>query len=409
MKTKSEEKVVQRQRLVTAKPQTVRHLNRAAVLDLIRQHQPLSRADLARHSGIHRSNVSIIVEDLLKRGLLREERAKSGARGRTPTLISLERGSVGVLGVNLRILRTTVSLSSLDGHIESSYTFDTPKTPTAFVDALHEAYKTVTQAFDMSGRLRSVRQMVVSLPGIVNRTPSGGTTIWTPGLPKYSGFNLEALILQRIGIPCLITNNAGLAATAVLRSGEKQDENVNDFVLLVIGDVGVGAGVVIQHHLYSGFDAAYAGEVGHTVINPRGPLCNCGRRGCLQLYICDTATWKRYNPRLEYSAARFAEFLEEVNAGSTRALAAVNQTTEYLSLGISNVALTLNPEKILLAGEMMKIWPVLEKKLKSVFFLPHHHALIQPVDSPVDVLFLKGAIERAIDMVLLDSSSHAPK
>jgi glucokinase len=217
------------------------------------------------------------------------------------------------------------------------------------------------------------------------------------------------MIQQRIGIPCLITNNAGLAAMAVLRSGEKQNENVNDFVLLVIGDVGVGAGVVIQHHLYSGFDAAYAGEVGHTVINPRGPLCNCGRRGCLQLYICDTATWKRYNPRLGYSPARFAKFLEEVNAGSTRALAAVNQTTEYLSLGISNIALTLNPEKILLAGEMMKIWSVLEKKLKSAFFLPHHHALIQRVDSPVDVLFLKGAIERALDMVLLDSSSRTPK
>jgi predicted NBD/HSP70 family sugar kinase len=184
---------------------------------------------------------------------------------------------------------------------------------------------------------------------------------------------------------------------------------VNDFVLLVIGDVGVGSGVVIQHNLYSGFDAAYAGEVGHTVIDPKGPLCNCGRRGCLQLYICDSATWKRYNPCVEYSSARFAEFLDEVNAGSAKALAAVNQMAEYLSLGISNIALTLNPEKILLSGAMMKIWPVLEKELKSAFFLPHHHALIQRVDSPVDELFLKGAIERALDVVLLDSSSPTPR
>ena len=74
------------------------------------------------------------------------------------------------------------------------------------------------------------------------------------------------MIEKRIGIPCLMANNAGLAAMAVLRSGEKENESVNDFVLLVIGDVGVGSGVVIHHNLYSGYDAAYAGEVGHTVI-----------------------------------------------------------------------------------------------------------------------------------------------
>jgi predicted NBD/HSP70 family sugar kinase len=395
--------------LVTAKPQTVRHLNRAAVLDLIRQHQPLSRADLARYTGIHRSNISIIVDDLRNRGLLREERAKNGARGRTPTLISLERGSFGVLGVSLRSQRTTVALASLDGHVESSYTFETPKMPEKFVDELQEAYKTVTERFDAPATRRSVNQMVVSLPGIVNRMSDGVVTIWTPALPKYSGSSLEAMIEKRIGIPCLMANNAGLAAMAVLRSGEKENESVNDFVLLVIGDVGVGSGVVIHHNLYSGYDAAYAGEVGHTVIDPKGPLCNCGQRGCLQLYICDSATWKRYNPRAEFSATRFDEFLDAVNAGSPKALAAVSETVKYLSLGISNLALTLNPERIMLAGSITRIWPVLEKKLKSAFFLPHHHARIQGIESPIDSLFLKGAIERALDAVLLESSSGAHK
>jgi N-acetylglucosamine repressor len=409
MKSKSASEMRPNGRVVTAKPQTVRHLNRAAVLDLIRQHQPLSRADLARHTGIHRSNISIIVEDLQQRGLLREERAKNGGRGRIPTLISLERGSFGVLGVNLRSLRTTVSLASLDGHVESSYTFETPKTPEAFVDRLQEACEAVTHSFDTPSGPRSVSQMVISLPGIVNKVPGGHATIWTPALPKYSGTNLEVMIQKKTGIPCLMANNAGLAAMAVLRSGEKRNEQMNDFVLLVIGDVGVGSGVVIHHDLYSGFDAAYAGEVGHTVVDPKGPPCNCGRRGCLQLYVCDSATWKRYNPRAEYTAARFEEFLNEVNAGSPKALAAVNEMAEYLSLGISNIALTLNPEKILVAGAITKIWPVLEKKLKSAFFLPHHHALIRRVDAPVESLFLKGAIERALDVVLLNSSSPRVK
>jgi predicted NBD/HSP70 family sugar kinase len=405
MKSKSASTMRPQHRMVTAKPQTVRHLNRATVLDLIRKHQPLSRADLARYTGIHRSNISIIVEDLQSRGLLREERAKNGRRGRIPTFISLERGSFGVLGVNLRSLRTTVALASLDRHVESSSTFETPKTPEEFVVLLQEACESVTQSFDTPARVRPVSQMVVSLPGIVNRVPKG-PTIWTPALPKYSGSNLEALIKERTGIPCLLANNAGLAAMAVMRSGEKQNEDMNDFVLLVIGDAGVGSGVVIQQNLYSGFDAAYAGEVGHTVIDPNGPSCNCGRRGCLQLYICDNATWKRYSPSVEFSAARFEAFLDEVNAGSAKALAVVSEMAKYLSLGISNIVLTLNPEKILMAGAITKIWPVLERKLKSAFFLPHHHALIQCVESPIEALFLKGAIERALDMMLLDSNSR---
>ena len=63
----------------------------------------------------------------------------------------------------------------------------------------------------------------------------------------------------------------------------------------------------------------------------------------------------------------------------------------------------------MLAGSITKIWPVLEKKLKSAFFLPHHHARIQGIESPIDSLFLKGAIERALDAVLLESSSGAHK
>ncbi len=398
------------QNVITAKPQTVRHVNRAAVLELIRKHQPLSRADLARLTGIHRSNISIIVEELQKKGLLREERAKGRARGRTPTLISLDRGSVFVLGVNLRRTRTTMALASLDGHVEASYSFETPDTPQGFVQALVDGYRTVTRdVADLKAPARSVSQMVVSIPGILDETSDGKSTIWTPGLEKYSGADLASMLRKQLGVPCLLANNAGIGAMAALHAAEERGAEAKDFVFLVIGDVGVGSGVVIHRSLYSGYDAAYAGEVGHTVIDPRGPLCNCGRRGCWQLYICDTATWKRYNRKLEFTPARFAGFLEAVKQGSPKALAAIKEMAEYLGLGISNIALTLNPERILLAGTVTAVWPVLQKELKSVYFLPHHHALIQPIDVPADSLFLKGAIERAIDMVLSASNSRGLK
>ena len=394
-------------KMVSAKPQTIRRLNRAAVLELIRQHQPLSRADLARHTGIHRSNISLVVEGLRATGLLREERAKGAGRGRVPTLISLNRASPAVLGISVRLQRTTVALAALDAHVESTYTFVTPKTPEEFVDCLEDAVRMVVHNLDEpKATARTVSQIVVSVPGIVDRRPGNQSILWTPGLPAYSGCNLGAMIEKRLAIPCVVANNAGLGAVAALRSVGSKQEDVSDFIFLVVGDFGVGSGVIIHRSLYSGYDAAYAGEVGHTVIDPNGPLCSCGRRGCWQLYICDSATWKRYKPRVDFTAARFEGFLADVNAGVPKALAAIGPTAEYLGMGISNIALTLNPERIVLAGAITRVWPVLEKALKSTFFLPYHQALIQPTSSPLDSLFLKGAIDGAVDILLSNAAGR---
>ncbi len=398
------------QKIVSAKPQTVRHLNRSTVLDLIRQHQPISRANLARLAGIHRSNISIIVEDLQKRGLLREQRSQESRRGRTPTLISLNRGGQRVVAVNLRRARTTVALVSLDRHIDSTYSFPTPDTPSVFMNELEAAVKAVSASTYIGTQATPrIAQMVVSIPGILDKAGEKESTIWTPGLAAYSGVPLASTLEQRFGYPCLLANNAGLGAIAALREAEDRGESVKDFVFLVIGDVGVGSGVVLHHHLYSGYDAAYAGEVGHTVVDARGPACNCGRRGCWQLYICDKATWGRYNRKDAFTAERFEDFLDQVNAGSPKALKALQETAAHLSLGISNIALMLNPEKIMIAGALTRVWPILQQELKSVFFLPHHHAMIQPVDLPVDTLFLHGAIEQGIDLVLSRSNQIAVK
>jgi predicted NBD/HSP70 family sugar kinase len=387
--------------VVSAKPQTVRQLNRATVLELIRQYQPVSRASLARYAGIHRSNIAIIVSDLQKEGLLREERCKQTMRGRTPTLISLDRGSVSVLAVNLRRARSTVALVSLDGHVESTYSFQTPEWPDAFVEELVTAVASMTSELGVSKTPSSqIAQMVVSIPGILDLKTTKRCTIWTPGLENYSGTNLAKALREKLGVPCLLANNASLGAIAVLRAAEAKKKQVEDFVLLMIGDIGVGSGVVIQRKLYSGYNETYAGEVGHMVIDPKGPQCGCGRRGCWQLYICDRATWARYNRKVEYTAARFEEFLSAVEANSPKALSALRETAAYLSLGISNIALTLNPEKIVLGGALARVWPFLQKELKSAFFLPHHHAMIEAIDVPVDALFMKGAVQRAIDLIL---------
>lgn len=390
---------------VTATPQTVRHLNRAVVLDLIRQHQPLSRAELARLSGIHRSNISNIVDDLTRKGLLREERAKNFGRGRTPDLISMDRGAFRVMAVSLLRARTTVAIATLAGNIENSFTFVTPDTPQQFAAAVEGAYRTLIQNISlMDAKSSPIKQVVISSPGILNRERHGKTTMTATDLPAYAHIDLAELVGKKLNLPTMIANNAGLAAMSLINSRDYSSDPLHDFVLLVIGEFGVGSGLVIQRSLYSGYDAAYAGEVGHTVVDPHGPPCSCGRSGCLQQYICDEATWKRYKPDLPFSPLNFEAFLDAVLAGSAKARAALRPTLEYLSLGISNIALMINPERIILAGSLMRIWPLLQKELGLTIFPLHHHTLVQPTKVPVDVLYLRGAVERALHQVLTESN-----
>lgn len=388
---------------VTATPQTVRRLNRAVVLDLIRKNQPLSRADLARISGINPSNISSIVEDLIRKDLLCEERAKDFGRGRTPDLLSLDRGAFRVMAISLLRARTTVAIATLAGNIENSFTFATPDTPEQFAFAVESAYRTLIQSLSSKETSSSaVKQVVISSPGILSRHRNGKTTMIAPDLPRYSDVDLVVILNRKLKLPVMIANNAGLAAMSLIYSREYAKDPLRDFVLLVVGESGVGAGVVIQRHLYSGYDAAYAGEVGHTVIESQGRPCSCGRSGCLQQYICDVATWRRYKPKVPFSPQKFEGFLDDVLAGSAKARAALRPTIEYLSLGISNITLMLNPERIILAGSLMRLWPAIQEELGAAAFPRQRHTLLQATQLPVDLLYLRGAVERALQSALTE-------
>lgn len=198
---------------VTATPQTVRQLNRAVVLDLIRKNQPLSRADLARISGINPSNISSIVEDLIQKDLLREERAKDFGRGRAPDLLSLDRGAFRVMAISLLRARTTVAIATLAGNIENSFTFATPDTPEEFAFAVENAYRTLIQNLS-SNEVSSgpIKQVVVSSPGILSRHRNGKITMIASDLPRYSDIDLVAILSKKLKLPVTIANNAGLAA-----------------------------------------------------------------------------------------------------------------------------------------------------------------------------------------------------
>ena len=373
----------------TATPQTIRHVNRSILLNLIRLRQPVSRAELSRITGMHRSNTSVIVEDLIAEGLLREERAKPVGRGRVPFFLYVSEDSVYVLGVNLRVSETTIALGQLNGKIEKFTSFDTPKDPELFVQMLDREIRRLLMTVRPSLR-KSVRNLIVSVPGHIHSKTQGD--VWIPALPTYSGFSLRAAIEDKTGIPTDVMNNASLGALAEMWLEEMQHINLKDFIFLLIGDVGTGSGLIFHHQLYLGHDLTFAGEFGHMVIDPAGPKCACGKKGCWQMYVCDRATWERYQPAKQFTPAGFQQFLQSAKDREPRAIAALRETAKYLALGISNISQALNPEVVIFGGEITKLWEILEPEIAKHLSKLNTSTAIRPAKDSMDQLFLQGAI-----------------
>ncbi|MHB1023306.1 MAG: ROK family transcriptional regulator [Acidobacteriaceae bacterium] len=376
--------------ITTATPQTIRHVNRSILLNLIRLHQPISRAELSRITGMHRSNISVIVEELISEGLLQEERAEPVGRGRVPFYVTFSEDSVYVLGVNLRVSESTIALGQLSGKIETTKSFDTPQDPELFVQVLDREIRRLLMTIRPSLR-KSIRNLIVSIPGHIQSKTQGD--IWMPALPDYSGFPLRAAIEAKTGIPTEVMNNASLGALAEMWMEEMRHVQLKNFVFLLIGDVGTGSGLVFHHQLYLGHDLTFAGEFGHMTIDPAGQKCACGKRGCWQMYVCDRATWKRYRPTQPFTAASFQDFMQSVKRRDPQAVAALQETAKYLALGISNISLALNPELIIVGGEIASLWDMLQPEI--IKHLPRFNtdtAIRAATDINIDQLFLQGAI-----------------
>jgi predicted NBD/HSP70 family sugar kinase/biotin operon repressor len=367
-------------------------VNRSIVLNLVRLHQPISRVDLSERTGIFRSSISEIVEELLGDGLLVEERAIPKGRGRVPVHLFLNPNGFGVLGISIRRFHTLIASSGLTGAIESTVSFPTPREPAAF---LKELAKTVKRIRDDTGKV--FQQVGISVPGLVSADI--GEIRMTPSLPRYSGFPIAREIGELVGAPAAAENDCNVGALAELWLNESEIAGVRDFVLVEIGDVGVGAGLILNGELYGGHDRTWVGEFGHMVVDPSGPPCGCGRHGCWELYITDQATWNRFAPDTEFRPARFEGLVELARNGDARAMRALRTTAEYLSLGLSNIVMGLNPERVILSGEITKVWGLVHQTIEGAYGDGGVRMTVHPARFNPDVLGLQGALVLALRKV----------
>ena len=248
---------------------TSREINRRIALSLVRSHQPISRADLARLMRTRRSAVGLLVNELIEKGLVFEGATGQTLRGRRPKFLYIDSRQRCVVAVDIRVLRTYVMVTDLVGHqLVSVTSFPTLSDPERFAADLVKRVKVILADHRDLGKCEGVGVVV---PGMVEY--GTGRVLLAPNL-RWRDVQLREPLERGLGLPVHLENSGKACALAQVWSTRNQGGNPPSLVFVSVSD-GLGVGVVVGGELLRG-QHNIAGEFGHVPINIDGPRCGCG-------------------------------------------------------------------------------------------------------------------------------------
>lgn len=378
----------------------VRDINQTVFLHLIRERQPISRADIAKATGLRPGTVSAIVNRLIKERLVYEGVEGPSTGGRPPKYLYVNAESAYVLAIDVGVGETLYAVSDFNGRILMQRALVTEGDPENFLASLAREINTLIEAQYPRARFEAVG---VSVPGLIDR--ADGSLITSPNL-GWQGVPVRALLEAELGLPVFVENDANAAAFAELWYGPL-DELSTRTLLCVLVVEGLGTGLIINGELHVGTSIGLGG-FGHMTLDPNGPLCSCGRRGCWETFASDRATLARYRDltRKKSGLRTVTEVIALARQGDATALGVIETTARYLGEGIVSLAHGLSPQVIVVGGEIAGAWqiiePIIRERVKSTYIVPPINIVIRP--SSVQRPGLFGAIPIALQSLFGDRS-----
>ncbi|MFF1479282.1 ROK family protein [Streptomyces sp. NPDC058301] len=336
---------------------TVRRHNLSLVLRAVHDEGESTRAGVAARVGLTRAAVSSLVEQLLEGGFLTESgKTFSGQAGRPGTVLKPSRTGAAGVGVEINVDYVTVCVVDLTGtdRVRLTERLDNRGAPPA--EVLARAARIASHALD-SARQQELRPagVTLALPGLV----AGGTVRQAPNL-GWNGVAADALFAQALAeypntpsLPVSSENEANLAALAELWFGGPGEART---FLYLSGEIGVGGALVLNGELLRGAHG-FAGEIGHVPLDPAGPACRCGARGCLEQYAGQSALLRGAGIDEDAGAAGVAELERRAAAGDERALAALGTAGVMLGRVLAGAVNLVDPEAVVLGGVYRALAP----------------------------------------------------
>jgi predicted NBD/HSP70 family sugar kinase len=332
-------------RTETATNKTPRTINRNLVFNLVRTKQPISRAELARASGLQRSTISLIAEGLIQDGWIVEGSIGMLPRGRRPTFLEIN-GKRAIIALDIHPAQTTVAVTDLAGKIITQQLVVVPEGAAKALNAIVNAIRAVLAAhpdlsFDGIG---------ICLPGRADLDLQ--KLIFAPNL-KWPVLSLKAKMERATGLRVKMDNVANACALSEVWFGSS--DGLHDLVVVAVSE-GIGTGIFANGQLLRG-ENGMAGEFGHIQIQSDGPLCACGNRGCWETLASNRAAIGYYNELASPATPpTFDLLLKYAQSGDKKAVQALTRMAEHLGRGIRMVSVALAPKEIVVVGDITTVW-----------------------------------------------------
>jgi predicted NBD/HSP70 family sugar kinase len=327
--------------------ETARDTNRTIILELIRLAGAVSRADLARLSGLQKSTVSAIVEELLQTHWICEGETGFSKHGRRPMMLGVN-NELGVVILDLHPGNAIVAVSDFSGRFLVQENVAISAEPQPSVTQLLAAIKRVSSAEPK----KAIQGVGISVPGRVDRLT--GRLAFAPNL-RWGPFAIGKAIAEGTGLPVEMENAANLIILAERWFGSLS--GVQDAVAINVSE-GIGTGILAAGHLISGWNGM-AGEFGHMPMEEGGTLCGCGNRGCWETVASNQAALRYYRKLKGKIPASFTyrHLLIDAEDHKPEAVAAMRNQFLQLARGLETILAGLAPEVVLFAGDIVAVWP----------------------------------------------------
>ncbi len=341
--TATDREPAEQPRLPRASRSLLRDTNVSLIIELVRQAESISRAELARQSQLSAPTVSAIIDQLLKRGIVVETTTAPSSGGRPPVLLKLEPKAGYVIGIKLRGDGLTTVVCDLDAEIVTSSELLTPLVgePMAAIEAIERETRKVLRTSKVVPS--KVLGVGVGLSGVIE---TGTGVCKFSHLLQWNDVEIAGPLRDRLGLPVWVENDVNTLAVAEKWAGDALV--ASDFLTLTVGR-GIGLGIVVNRSLYRGAHGA-SGEFGHMIVEPGGPRCECGRFGCLEALVGEGAIRRRVSERKGHDVSR-DELRLLVEMQDTETVGVVESAGRKLGMAVANVVTLLNPELLIICGE----------------------------------------------------------
>ncbi len=374
----------------------LKNYNIKKILSILRKYELLSRIELSAISSLDKKTITNITKKLLEDKQIEVVELRYEGMGRPKAMLGLRGDYCKCLGLDLGGTYISGVIINFKGEVVCSQNVDifSEMEPEMLLDISYDLIDTLLEEADIS--IEDVSGIGISIPGFIDKDT--GLCVLSENIPEWINVPLQELFHKKYNKEVYIDNNSRLMALAELWYGKGRE--VKDFISFDLG-LGIGCGIVIDHRIYAGASGK-SGEVGHTIVEVDGPLCTCGRHGCIEslasgwalVMQAQEAMKKGVDTNLnEIKGHGSAPTTEDISLAAEKGdefcIGLLKNAGEYIGIGLANIIDLFNPSLVIINGKLYNNNPVLKESIRQTVnkqTMPQIYSDTKVVESDIGVM-----------------------